>query len=147
MPNLRLRRISIVPAYPNSFRVILTMKDGFELEVGGVSEEGGTHGRRFWAWSAPGASGQMASRDEAMLAVRDAFTRVTPDVLASMRAEQEWTANKYALWEAGYRNQLGRDQIKCRCGQLFDPGAHDETMAHIGHITGRQPGTNPPGRT
>ena len=125
----------------------MSMEDGFELEVGGVSEEGGAHGRRFWAWATPGAIGQKASRDEAMQAVREAMTAVTQEVIISMRAEQEWTANKYALWEAGYRNQLGRDRIKCRCGQMFDPGAHDETMAHIGHITGRPPGTNPPNRT
>ena len=74
MPDLRLRRSSVVAAYPNSFRVILIMEDGFELEAGGVSEENGAHGRRFWAWSSPVASGQTASREDALQAVRATFS-------------------------------------------------------------------------
>jgi hypothetical protein len=58
-----------------------------------------------------------------------------------MRQQQGWTANKYALWSKGYRNKLGRGPIRCACGEMFYPSIHEETMAHIEHITGRRAGT------
>lgn len=142
MPAFILRRASVVVAYPNVFRVILRLADGFELDVGGISERVGIAGQTFWQWSAPGASGQAETREAAMDAFRAAWPAVTEDTLSRIRSDQEWTANKYALWDAGY-NQLGKGPIKCRCGQMFNPGNHEETMAHISHITGRAPGTNP----
>lgn len=141
MPNLRLKRNAIVPAYPNTFRVLLTMADGFELEVGGITEQTGVGARKFWTWSMPTANGKADSRDEAMDAIRSNWPSVTDGSLSTIRFSQEWTANKYALWEAGYRRQLGQGPIECRCGEMFDPGVHAETMAHIQHITGRRAGT------
>lgn len=141
MPDLRLKRDAVVPAYPNTFRVILTMTDGFELDVGGVAEQTGVGAKKFWTWSMPATYGQAASRDEALAAIRSNWPAVTDGSLSTIRFSQEWTANKYALWEAGYRRQLGQGPIKCRCGEMFDPGVHDETMAHIQHITGRRAGT------
>jgi hypothetical protein len=55
------------------------------------------------------------------------------------RRQTQWTANKYALWDAGYRNLSGL--VQCPCGVAFTPRIHEETMAHIAHITGRAPGT------
>ncbi|CAN5491067.1 hypothetical protein BH11PSE4_BH11PSE4_42800 [soil metagenome] len=75
-----------------------------------------------------------------MAAVRAAWS-ATDDDLTELCSDQEWTANKYALRAAGYRNKLGKGPVMCRCGELFDPGSHDETMAHIEHITGRRAGT------
>jgi hypothetical protein len=141
MPNLRLKRDPIVPAYPNTFRVILTMADGYELDVGGVAEQTGVSARKFWAWSTPADHGQAVDRDAAMDAIRASWPAVTEAQISTIRFSQEWTANKYALWEAGYRRQLGNGPIKCRCGQMFDPGIHDETMVHIQHVTGRRAGT------
>jgi hypothetical protein len=140
MLTLLLRRNTVIPVYPDEFRVILPMDDGFELDVGGISKQSGAHQREFWQWSSPGHTGQAATRDEAMAAIRASWS-ATGDELAEIRRDQEWTANKYALWAAGYRNKLGRGPIECRCGEMFDPGIHDETMAHIGHITGRRAGT------
>jgi hypothetical protein len=142
MPNLLLRRNSVVAAYPDMFRVILTMDDGYELDVGGINRDSAAHQREFWAWSVPGANGQEPTLDEAMAAFRAEWPTVTPDTIARIRHDQEWTANKYALWGAGYRNQIGRGPVKCRCGEMFDPIDHDQTMKHIGHITGRAPGTD-----
>lgn len=140
MPTLLLRRNAVVSAYPDEFRVILPMADGFELDVGGIARQTGAHQQEFWQWSSPGHTGQAASRDEAMAAIR-ATWNVADDKLAEIRREQEWTANKYALWAAGYRNRMGRGPIECRCGEMFDAGDHAQTMAHIGHITGRRAGT------
>jgi hypothetical protein len=67
--------------------------------------------------------------------------RRTEAEFEACRRQQQWTANKYALWDAGYRNKLGRGPIRCACGAMFNPGIHEQTMAHIEHITGRPPGT------
>jgi hypothetical protein len=63
--------------------------------------------------------------------------RRTEAEFEACRRQKQWTANKYALWDAGYRNKLGRGPIQCACGAMFNPGIHEETMAHIEHITGR----------
>lgn len=140
MPNLLLRRNAIVPSSPDNYRVILVMPDGYELDVGSIAWQTSAHHRGFWQWSCPGGTGQAASRDEAMAAIREAWN--APDkALAAMREQQEWTANKYALWDAGYRSQMGKGPVRCKCGALFDPGDHRQTMAHIEHITGRRAGT------
>jgi hypothetical protein len=57
-----------------------------------------------------------------------------------MRHQQEWTANKYALFDAGYKSQIADGAIRCPCGETFDPRDHEATMTHIGHITGRDSG-------
>ncbi|WNV12834.1 hypothetical protein [Tardiphaga sp. 709] len=69
------------------------------------------------------------------------LSRRTEAEFEASRRQRQWTANKYALWDAGYRNKLGRGPIRCACGAMFNPGIHEETMAHIEHITGRPPGT------
>lgn len=140
MPTFLLRNSATSKAYPNFFDVILTMDDGYELRVGGISETWGAGPESFWAWACPGENGRAESRDGAVAAFRAAW-RSTDDDLAKLRFDQEWTANKYALWDAGYRDKLGKGPIQCRCGVMFDPGIHAETMAHIEHITGRRAGT------
>jgi hypothetical protein len=136
MPDLLLRRTSAVAAYPDEFRVILKMNDGFELAVGGIRKDSGPALREFWAWSAPGINGQAASREEAMTAIKSGW-RATDAELAEMRRQQEWTAYKYALFDAGYRQQIRLGIIHCPCGETFDPRDFEATKAHIGHITGR----------
>ena len=139
LPALLLRKNVTVAAYPDDYRVILVMADGFELEVGSVSRQTGAHHRELWQWSCPGGMGQAVSRDEAMAAIRAAWNATDPD-LATIRQGQEWTANKYALWDAGYRDKMGKGPLRCRCGEMFDAGIHEETMAHVQHITGRRAG-------
>lgn len=140
MPDLILRRKITVAAYPDEFRVILTMDDGFELDVGGVRKEIGVGMREFWAWSSPGHRGQANSRDEAMAAIQASWSATESDLVESRR-DQERTANKYALWDAGYRSQVANGNVRCPCGESFDPKYHEQTMAHIEHITGRRAGT------
>lgn len=134
---LLLRRHVTVPAYPNCFQVILPMEDGYELRVGQISEETGAHMSRFWAWCCPGANGRAPSRDDAMAALRTAWN-VTEAELLHLRRQEEWTANKYALFDAGYRDQIARGEILCPCGATFNPRFHEQTVTHIGHIKARR---------
>jgi len=141
MPNLILRRNAVVAAYPDDFRVIMVMEDGYELTVGRIRKDTGIGMREFWAWACPGGKGEAASREAAMAAIKENWC-ATDEYLAERRIDQERTANKYALWDHGYKSQLGRDRsIKCPCGETFDPFVHEQTMAHIEHITGRRAGT------
>jgi len=137
MPTFLLRNNSTSRAYPNHFTVILTMEDGYELHVGGISEAWATSPQSFWAWSCPGSNGREASKEAAMAAFKAAWS-ATDETLASMRQQQEATENLYALWDAGYRTKLGKGPIRCPCGEMFNPGIHAETMAHIKHITGQK---------
>ena len=137
MSALLLRKNAIVAAYPDDYRVILTMPDGYELDVGGISRQTGAHHRELSQWSCPGGMGQATSRDQAMAAIRAAWNATAAE-LATIRCSQEWTANKYALWDAGYRNKMGKGPLRCRCGKMFDAGIHEETMAHVQHIIGRR---------
>jgi hypothetical protein len=36
-----------------------------------------------------------------------------------------------------YTEQIRRGEIHCACGETFNARVHEETMAHIEHITGR----------
>jgi hypothetical protein len=139
MPTLILRRHVTVPAYPNCFQVILPMDDGYELRVGQISEETGANMSRFWAWCCPGANGRAPSREDAMTALRAAWN-VSDAELQALRRQQERTASKYSLFDAGYRDQIARGVIHCPCGATFNPRSHEETMAHIEHI---KAGTKP----
>jgi hypothetical protein len=137
MPDFILRRHVIVAAYPDEFKVLIRMDDGYELDVGHIDKQTGAHMSEFWAWAChPGANGRAPTLEDAMAALRAAWS-ATDEQLADLRMEQEWTANKYALWAAGYKNQLGQGPVRCLCGEMFDPAVHAETMAHIGHITNR----------
>ena len=42
------------------------------------------------------------------------------------RREKQWTANKYALWDAGYTAQIRRGEIHCPCGETFNPRFHEQ---------------------
>ncbi len=56
------------------------------------------------------------------------------------RRQKQWTANKYALWDAGYTQQMRRGEIRCAMRRdILTRASHEQTMAHIGHITGRAP--------
>ena len=141
MPKLLLRPRGSDANDLNAYSVILVMDDGYELDVGGIRLALASVTRTFWAWSCPESYGEADSRDEAMAKFRAAFASVMPEAHAKDRQQQEWTSNKYALWDRGYRNKLDRGPIRCACGEMFDLGIHEETMAHIEHITGRKAGT------
>lgn len=143
MPDLILRRNVVVPAYPDEFSVILTMDDGFELLVGGIRKDTAPGPRAFWAWSGLGGNGQAKTLEEAMAAIKGAW-QATDEKLAAMRQQQEWTEWKYALWDAGYRDKLGKGPLRCHCGEMFDPDDHEAIRSHIEHINAKNRGMRRP---
>jgi hypothetical protein len=58
------------------------------------------------------------------------------------RDKRDWTARKYALWDAGKRlppNEWEPGKpcsrfMKCPCGQVFDMHGPDELFVHVPHI-------------
>jgi hypothetical protein len=65
------------------------------------------------------------------------------------RDQRDWTARKYALWDAGKRleppsygpGKPAHRFRKCHCGEVFDMHGPDEVLVHVPHITAaeRQP--------
>ena len=58
------------------------------------------------------------------------------------RDQRDWTARKYALWDAGKRLEplsygpgkpCGRFR-KCPCGEVFDMHGPDAVLVHVPHI-------------
>jgi hypothetical protein len=133
MPDLILRRNAVVKAYQDDFLVILRMADGYELQAGDISKQSGAHLRVFWQWSCPGGTGRSDTREDAMVAVRAAWS-ATDQELAAPRRQQERTEWKYALWDSGYADKLGKGPIQCVCGQLFSTKDHEALRIHIDHI-------------
>ncbi|MDB5616034.1 MAG: hypothetical protein JWQ24_272 [Tardiphaga sp.] len=84
----RLKRDAILGSSPTTFRVILTMEDGYRLHIGSVKKKTGRGARgMYWAWSAPGAHGQASTREEAAEAIRAAWLAVTEAAMAAFRRE------------------------------------------------------------
>src|SRR6266852_3607103 len=58
------------------------------------------------------------------------------------RDQRDWTARKYALWEAGKRLEppsYGPGKpcsrfMKCPCGQVFDMHGPEEVFVHLPHF-------------
>jgi hypothetical protein len=53
------------------------------------------------------------------------------------RDEQDWTARKYAMWEAGEKlpSQKPNSLMRCPCGEVFDSHRLENTLIHVPHIT------------
>lgn len=144
MTAFRLHKVTSHPNDQDTYRVILTLDDGYNLEAGGIKSDTGSNQRVFWAWSIgvlrkiSGIIGQCGTREEAMERFRAAWDSiVTTEDVSEMRHQAEWTAQKYALWDAGYRSQMAAGAVHCPCGETFNPRDFEATKAHIGHITGR----------
>jgi hypothetical protein len=56
------------------------------------------------------------------------------------RDNRDWTARKYAMWEAGERfpSQKPSSLMKCPSGETFDSHRLEHTMVHVPHITEAQ---------
>ena len=73
------------------------------------------------------------SRVEGFLAKRtEADFQAWPD-------QQDWTARKYAMWQAGEKlpSQKPSRLMKCVCGQQFDSHRMEDNLIHVPHITAR----------
>jgi hypothetical protein len=59
------------------------------------------------------------------------------------RDQRDWTARKYALWDAGKQLEPpsygpGKPYsrfMKCPCGEVFDMHCLEENLVHVPHIT------------
>ena len=138
---LKLRRITTHAFDVNSYEVISTLTDGYDLRVGNIRMDFGAYQRAFWRWEAPGSGGESHTREEAMTAFRQAFKTVTEQQLALMREQRDHTAWKYAIWDIGGRFETAdpagtyRFQ-RCPCGETIDCWDQAAVMPHVGHIEG-----------
>lgn len=133
MPALLLRPNVVVKSSPDEFLVILPMSDGYELQVGFVSKQTDVQKRAYWQWSCPGGHGKAPTKAAAQAAIK-ATWNATDGMLADLRRQQEHTEWKYALWDAGYRDKMGKGPLRCRCGEMFDSDDHEAVREHIGHM-------------
>jgi hypothetical protein len=115
-----------------------------------------------WGWNCgfyPGShprectDGTAPTFDQARVEFEDAWreflsNRTEADFQA-WRDERDWTARKYALWDAGKRLEppsyapgkpCGRFR-KCACGDLFDMHCLEENVMHVPHITATEAAT------
>jgi hypothetical protein len=122
-----------------------TIRFGY-VDVGTIAQQGwdpNPERSGVWQWS---CGFYPLHRDQWARVAFDAAWKVflpkrTEAEFEASRREKQWTANKYALWDAGYTAQIRRGEIHCPCGETFNPRFHEQTTAHITHITGRAPGT------
>src|SRR5260370_6699006 len=97
----------------------------------------------FYPGSEPGEqqNGTAATFDEARAdfecAWRVFLSNRTEADFQAWRDQRDWTARKYAMWEAGERfpSQKPSSLMKCPCGETFDSHRLEHTVIHVPHIT------------
>jgi hypothetical protein len=100
----------------------------------------------FYPGSHPGEheDGTAATFEEARADFEDAWQRFlskrTEADFQEWRDERDWTARKYAMWEAGERmpTQKPSSLMRCPCGATIDTHRIQDTMVHVPHITAAQ---------
>jgi hypothetical protein len=103
-----------------------------------------------WGWSCgfyPGShpgeheDGTAATFEQARVDFEDAWQRFlskrTEADFQAWRDERDWTARKYAMWDAGERmpSQKPSSLMRCPCGATIDTHRIQDTMMHVPHIT------------
>ena len=114
---------------------------------------GNPHDEDPWEWhcgfypgSEPGEqqSGTAATFDEARADFEAAWqvflSKRTEADFQVWRDQRDWTARKYAMWEAGEKlaSQKPCSLMKCPCGETFDSHRLEHTVIHVPHITEAQ---------
>jgi hypothetical protein len=103
----------------------------------------------FYPGSNPGEqqNGTAATFDEARADFESAWlvflSKRTATDFQAWRDQRDWTARKYALWDAGERLppnewELGKPCsrfMKCPCGEIFDMHGPEQAMVHVPRIT------------
>jgi hypothetical protein len=121
------------PARSRSARAILTMR----IRGNGTA---GSH---------PGdcTNGTAATFDQARADFESAWlvflSKRTEADFQAWRDQRDWTARKYALWDAGKRlppNEWEPGKpcsiyLKCPCGNIFNSHRLEENLVHVPHIT------------
>ena len=128
-----------------------------DVHVGTIAERtGNPHDTDQWEWncgfypgSEPGEqqNGTAATFDEARAdfecAWRVFLSKRTDADFQAWRDQRDWTARKYALWDAGKRlppNEWEPGKpcsiyLKCPCGNIFNSHRLEENLVHVPHIT------------
>jgi hypothetical protein len=117
---------------------------------------GNPHDTEPWEWrcgfypgSHPGecSSGTAETFDQARAEFEEAwqvFLSNRPEAdFQAWRDQRDWTARKYALWDAGRRLEppshgSGKPAsrfMKCPCGEIFDMRGLEEVVIHVRHIS------------
>jgi hypothetical protein len=97
----------------------------------------------FYPGSHPGerTDGTAATFDQARAdfeaAWREFLSRRTEADFETWRAQRDWTARKYAMWQAGkpMPSQKPGSLMTCTCGQVFDSHRLEDTRVHVPHIS------------
>jgi hypothetical protein len=128
-----------------------------DVHVGTIAIRTGVpHDEDPWGWSCgfyPGShpgectNGSAATFDQARADFEAAWlvflsNRIEADFQA-WRHDWDWTARKYALWDAGKKlepSSYGPAKPahrfrKCPCGEVFDMRGPEEVLVHLPHIT------------
>jgi hypothetical protein len=103
-----------------------------------------------WGWSCgfyPGShpgectNGASATFDQARAEFEEALAvflsnRAEADFQA-WRHQRDWTARKYAMWEAREKlpSQRSSSLMMCVCGERFDSHRLEENLIHVPHIS------------
>jgi hypothetical protein len=128
-----------------------------DLHVGTIEHRSGNPTTTDpWSWhcgfypgSNPGegTSGTAASFWEARTAFEAAWriflAKSTEADFQAWRDQRDWTARKYAMFDAGLRPpplewEPGKPcsiWMKCRCGTIFNSHRLDDTVVHVPHLT------------
>jgi len=97
----------------------------------------------FYPGSHPGEhqNGTAAAFDEARAdfdaACHIFLSKRTEADFQAWRDARDWTAQKYAMWEAGekFPSQRPNSLMRCPCGEVFDSHRLENTLIHVPHIT------------
>lgn len=102
-----------------------------DVKVGGLSETHGLGSSMIWQWSCgfyPGcgprqqSAGNEDTFEDAKAAFQNAWQRLQPQITTAMldewRHQRDFTAWKYAMWDAGCRlpTQSTTGKSRCFCG-------------------------------
>jgi hypothetical protein len=81
-----------------------------------------------------------AARRDFMAAWRSLLPKLTDADFDAWRAQRDWTARKYAMWERGEKmpSQIPSSLMRCACGDTFDSHRLADNLVHIPHITAAQ---------
>jgi len=122
-----------------------------DVRVGAIAKRVGIpFDEHPWGWSCgfyPGSQpgectdGTAATFDQARAEFEEAWAvflsnRTEADFHA-WRDQRDWTALKYAMWEAGEKlaSQRPSSLMTCVCGERFDSHRLEETLIHVPHIS------------
>jgi hypothetical protein len=149
MPELTRRRY---PERPDCWHVYYG-----DVHVGTIAiRNGNPHDEEPWEWSCGFYPGSLPGEHQSDAAptfeeARADFERAwrvflskrTEADFQAWRDQRDWTARKYALWDAGKKleppsygpgKQCSRFR-KCPCGDVFDMHGPNEVLVHLPHIS------------